>query len=114
METRNAVITDASIGFADHGILTAFIRLDYGGEVQVFGGCRFYSPKAGISGKNCAGYFIYRVLETAGVDRWEQLKGKAVRVRADHAHVEAVGNIIKDVWFEPEKEFAGADQDVPA
>jgi hypothetical protein len=114
METRNAVITSVGIEIEDHGYLSAYVTLDYGSSAQVFGNYGLYTTKNGVDGKNYAGHFIYRVLEVAGVYKWEQLKGKAVRVIADHSHVEAVGNIVSDTWFNPAKEFADEHQDVSA
>jgi hypothetical protein len=114
METKNAVITQASIEIGEHGILTAFLVLDDGGACQCFGGYSFYLPRTGVSGKNYAGHFIYRVLEVAGVYKWEHLKGKAVRVVGDSTHIEAIGHIITDVWFNPSKEFEQLNQDVSA
>jgi hypothetical protein len=113
METRNAIICDASIEIADPGILVASICLDYGGSNQVFGR-GVYMSKYGVDGKNYAGHFIYRVLDVAGADRWEHLKGKAVRVKGDSSHIEAIGHIIKDAWFDPGKEFKQPDREVSA
>jgi hypothetical protein len=113
METRNAVIFDTGIGIEEHGVLAASIWLDYGDSKQAL--CRgVHAPKNGDSEKNYAGYFIYRVLAVAGVNRWEQLKGKAVRVMGDSAHIEAIGHIIEDVWFNPGEEFKSLDQEVSA
>jgi hypothetical protein len=110
METKNAVIIDATIGINVHGILDARIKLGYGDKsVQVFGNYGLYSLKDGLNGKNYAGHFIYRVLEAAGADGWEQLKGKAIRVVADDSHIEAIGHIITDTWFYPGEEFKQAN-----
>jgi hypothetical protein len=114
METRNAVITDATIGINSHGLLDARIILDYGDSNQVFGDYGLYAFKDGLSGKNYTGYFIYRVLEVTNVYKWEHLKGRAVRVTGDLTHIEAIGHIVTDVWFNPGKEFAEAKQDVSA
>jgi hypothetical protein len=113
MEIRNAIIGGAHITVEDHGILTAGLILDSCDGVQVFE-CGVYAPKSGINGKNYAGHFIYRVLEIVGVHRWSQLEGKAVRVMGDSTHIEAIGHIIKDVWFEPGKEFGQPNQEVSA
>jgi hypothetical protein len=114
METRNAIITDAVIGINSRGILDACITLDYGDCEQVFGNYGLHDPKNGMSGKNYTGYFVYRVLKAAGVDRWEQLKGRPVRVEHDDSHVAAIGHIIANEWFFPGDEFKSLKKDASA
>jgi len=108
METKNAVIEETMLGTEDHGLMTAFIHLDYGGAGQSFGGYGFDEPIKDEDGKflrrvgtayGCE--FIRRVLETLGVDRWEDLKGTHCRVKAEHRKVYAIGHIIKNKWFSP-------------
>jgi hypothetical protein len=111
METKNALISSARIEIADHGMLTAIIWLDYGGSDQAFGCFSLYSPATGMGEKNYAGHFIYRVLETVGVRKWGELAGTAIRVVADMEHVEAIGHIVKDEWFNPRREFEELKQD---
>jgi hypothetical protein len=50
-------------------------------------------------------------METVEVSEWDQLEGKTIRVRADHNKVRAIGNIIKDEWFDPGKEFEKLESD---
>jgi len=42
METKNAVIKT----YADHGVLSGWLVLDYGGTGQGFGGYSLYLPKS--------------------------------------------------------------------
>jgi hypothetical protein len=110
VEDKNAVITHASITNDDHGILSAWLTLDYGGCGQGFGGYCLYLPK------DCkhhtllspAGHFIWRVMEVAGVSEWSKLVGKTIRVRAEFDGVKAIGHIVKDDWFNPSEDFAAA------
>ena len=105
MNECNAVIKSATITNADHGVLSAYIHLDYGGAGQAFGGYVLYSPKLKECG-NYAGLFIWRVMEIAGVSEWERLPGKTVRVRREYNKVHAIGHIVKDEWFNPSEEFS--------
>jgi len=110
MKTKNAIITDAEITSDDHGCLSAWIHLDYGGCSQGFGGYPLYIPKSSDNHKveSLAGHFIYRCLEVAGVTKWSQLAGKTIRVKAKHEEIIAIGHIINDDWFCPSEDFKDA------
>lgn len=97
----NAVIKSARITNEEHGCLTAWIDLDYGGSGQGFGGFVLYSGNSGDSPLNYGGYFIDSVLRIAGVSRWDALVGKTVRAKQTHGSVKAIGHIVKDEWFTP-------------
>lgn len=95
-ETRiaNAVIEDTMLGNEDHGIPTCYLYLSYGdGGRQGFGGydLRHYGIK-----------FLTEVLRISECDQWEKLRGKPVRVKISGGLVRAVGNYLRDVWYEPE------------
>jgi hypothetical protein len=107
IEIKNAVIESAHLSFADRAFLDAWLKLDYGGTGQAFGGYTLYLPKkfSNHSLKSPAGHFIYRVCEIAGVEDWDRLKGKTIRVRVENGLIKAVGHIVKDDWFDPSLDF---------
>ena len=98
----NAQIESTMLGYEDHGILTCFLMLKQKGSGQGFGGYRLDAPE---------GYSIYtdfwikRILEVVGVEKWEDLKGKYVQVKGEHYGIEAIGHITDDKWFNPRQEI---------
>lgn len=110
LETKNAVIEKVTLTRADHGLLSAWLSLDYGGSGQGFGGYSLYLPRDFTHHEhgmrmNYAGHFIWRCLEIAGVEEWSQLQGKTIRVKQEHSGVHAIGHIVKDDWFNPTEDF---------
>ena len=93
-EIRNARIKSTSLGREDHGIMTCYLHLDYGGSGQGFGG---YVMGEGAYGVN----FITGILDTLEVSSWEKLPGTHLRVKASDSKVEYIGHIINDKWFGP-------------
>jgi len=109
IEEKNAVITSATITNSDHGCLSAWLTLDYGGAGQGFGGYALYLPKDFKHHKllsGTAGHFIWRCLQIAGVEEWSQLGGKTIRVKATDEKVIAIGHIVNDDWFNPSEDFS--------
>jgi hypothetical protein len=108
IEVKNAIIESVSITNADYG-LTIWLILDYGGSGQGFGGYSLYSTKHNTHFNtqwNVCGHFIQRVMEIVGVEEWNEIPGKTIRVKANQHGVQAIGHIINDDWFDSKKEFA--------
>lgn len=112
---QNAVITSADITTADHGLLDAWLMLDYGNSGQGFGGYCLYQPFSEYREKshpgsfenqwNYAGHYLWRVMEIAEVQHWKDLVGKTIRVRIEQGVIKAVGHIVKEDWFCPSEDF---------
>lgn len=107
-EITNAIITEATISSADHGILAASLRLDFAGFVQGFGGYQLYAPQTSSANRDIGGQWIWRVLQTVGTTAWSTLPGKAIRVKRNGGLITAIGHITKDNWFCPKEEFSHA------
>lgn len=108
IETKNAVIKSVRLTTADYGCLSAWLELDYGNSGQGFGGYVLYLPHGAKHHRleGTAGHFIYRCIEIGGVEKWEQLPGRTIRVRSEHDKVHAIGHIVKDDWFNPNADFS--------
>lgn len=94
-EIRNAKIDSTFLGIEDHGILTFYIKFNYGYCLQSFGGIALIGQ-----GKSVDIKFLEDLLKVVGVDSWEKLVGKHVRVIVKNNGVSKIGNILEDKWFE--------------
>jgi hypothetical protein len=101
---KNAVIVSAKIMMSGRGLLHGWLQFDYGFDEQGLD-CRIvYTPGSPEHrGGDCAGLFILRVMEVAGVSSWDHVVGRPVRVRKTPLGVVEIGHIIKDDWFNPSK-----------
>ena len=101
-----------SITMEDHGVLTFSITLEGNGTGCVFGhyviGHGYLGAKE-FKAENGHGLeAMMRIMDTVGVERWEDLQGKYVRFKSEglgHS-VDTIGNIIKDKWFNIKEFFA--------
>ena len=105
MKEVNAIIESVTMSNGDHGCLSISIRLSHGEcYSQGFGGYALYNENQKV-GVNACGIFIHRCLQVVGVTDWDDLVGRAVRIRHDDRKIYAVGHILKDDWFDPTGEF---------
>jgi len=95
METKNARIESTMLGKEDHGMFTFYLHLDYGGSGQGAGGYCLSDKNGYVSLK-----IIGKILEIVGVETWEELVGKPIRVRCTNMKVYAIGNLLKDEWLD--------------
>lgn len=107
----NSIIDYADLSMADHGILDMSLGLS--GQVNVcFGG---YVLGKGYLGANddfwegsAAGLeYIMRIMDVVGVESFQDLKGKYVRVayKGWGSSVKIIGNITREKWFDTESFF---------
>lgn len=101
METKNAIITNTMLGVEDHGIMSFYLYLKYDGNGQAAGGYALDTPlKDGEKFVKRIGTakglsLIMEILKIVGVGKWEDLSGKAIRVKAGNVGVYEIGNLIK-------------------
>ena len=111
MEIKNARIQSTSLTMADHGCLTFWLHLEgddwgcgFGGYCIGFG----YLGADEFRAENGNGLVaMMRIMDVAGVEEWEQLKGKLIRVKTGGwgDGIKEIGNIIEDKWFNIETFF---------
>jgi len=114
----NAKITGVSISMADHGCLTFYIILEGSGWGCSFGG---YCIASGYLGSNNFvaenGHGLeamMRIMDTVGVEKWEDLEGKYVRVEFNNSQtINKIGNLLKDKWFSLEEFFSSKQKSLP-
>lgn len=97
MEIKNAKIDSTMLGYEGHGILTVEITLDYGGSMQGFGGYQLSDP-------HDFHRWITELIKVVGVELWENLKGKYIRVECEsgwNGKIIRIGNLLEDKWFKP-------------
>ena len=92
----NAKIDSTSLGTEGHGIMTLFLHLSYDGSTaQSFGGYNLTNASA-------LARWIKGIMDVVGVESWEDLSGKFIRVEmAPDQRIARIGNLLEDKWFDP-------------
>lgn len=111
---ENAKITGVSISMADHGCITFWVNVEGKGWGCGIGG---YCVGHGYLGADhFDGYgkgleAMARIMDTVGVEKWEDLKGKYCRVESEGwgGMIHKIGNLINDKWFDIKEFFAKGD-----
>ena len=108
---ENAKIVCARISMEDHGCLTFLITLDGGGWGVNFGGYCIGHGSLGADefcAENGSGLVaMMKIMDTVGVERWEDLNGKYIRVKTKGLgeRITTIGNIMEDKWFDIDEFF---------
>jgi anti-sigma regulatory factor (Ser/Thr protein kinase) len=111
MEIENVKITKVSISMSDYGCLTFWLTLEgYGWGVGYGGYCigKGYLGADEFSAENGGGLVaMMRIMDTVGVEKWEDLVGKYCRVQTEGwgGKITTIGNIMNDKWFDIDKFF---------
>jgi len=107
MFITNAKITSTMLGVEDHGIMSFALTMSMGATGQSFGGYAL-DGKGGEIGHAKSILAIRKVLETVGVEKWEDLKGQLCRIKKDSewsGPIKEIGHIIDNKWFSLEEHF---------
>jgi hypothetical protein len=84
---RIGKIERTTLGFEDHGILTAWLHCNYGSSAQGLGGYALDGPydkeaKVRLPNAEC-GRWVVGVMKACGVQSWEKVAGRTVIVMMD-------------------------------
>jgi hypothetical protein len=109
-EIKNALIENTMLGIEDHGIMSFWLYLDYGGSGQGVGGYALDDFKEDLNrriGTAEGMELIGRILRVVGVSKWEDLKGQHIRVKTGgwSGPVKVIGHFMKDNWLNFEEFF---------
>lgn len=114
MEIENAQISSVSISMADHGVLTFTIFVK--GHSW---GCSLGNYVNGVGhrgakewkGNGSAIVAMMKIMDTVGVEKWEDLEGKYVRVKSEGwgGTMHCIGNLLEDKWFDLKEFFKNDD-----
>lgn len=114
-EIKNAQITGTQLGREDHGIMTfmIFVKIS-GGTSCGIGGYALDEYKKETKTRVFRAESmeaISKILDVVGVDNWEQLPGKYIRI-VDHgwgSTIDEIGNLMEDKWFNIREFFRKVD-----
>lgn len=106
---ENAVIESTMIGKEDCGVMTFMIRIRSGSLNAAEGRYRLFAFTDRVKGereyRSKGLEAISQILDVVGVDRWEHLKGRHIRIEDNEwTAITKIGNIMEDKWFDM-KEF---------
>lgn len=115
---ENALITNVDLSMADYGCLTLSMVLEGAGWGVNYGGYCLGKGYLGadddyFNGSAAGTEYLMRIMDTVGVEKFQDLKGKYVRVAIKGLGnpVKIIGNIIKNKWFDAETFFADKKED---
>lgn len=109
---ENALIESVDLSMADYGCLVLAMDLKGNGWSVTYGNYCLGKGYLGADddfflGSAAGMEYLIRIMDTVGVERFQNLKGKYVRVaiKGWGSTVKIIGNILKDQWFDAETFF---------
>lgn len=117
MAILNAQITNVSLSMADHGVLAYGLTVDISdGTGCCLGGYvlgKGYLGASEFKGWSKGTEALMRVMDTVGVERWEDLKGRYIRVKTEGwgQPITCFGNLMKEKWFDQKEFFSSGEND---
>ena len=116
---KNALIESVDLSMADHGCLTLSMNLEGSGWGVTYGGYCLGKGYLGadddfFDGSAAGMEYLMRIMDIVGVERFQSLKGKYVRVatKGQGGIVKIIGNILEDKWFDAETFFIDKKEDL--
>ena len=117
-EIKNYRITSTHLGYENHGIFTFYLHLKGADGVHVsVGGYALDTLITGTLTKRIltvkGAILIAKILDTVGVDNWEELHGRYIRVEDNGlgSYITKFGNLIEDKWIDLDDYFKGDPED---
>ena len=94
----NGVIESVKLGIT-HGMLVGciFVKHTSGTQGYITHRLEHYDNFDSLS--------IVKILNAVGVNSWEDLKGKPVRVYGNATHLKAIGHYMESKWFSYDKDI---------
>lgn len=111
-EIINMQITETSLTMKDHGCLTFWIHLkgcSIGGSIGGYCIGHGYLGAKHFDGSPNGLEAMARIMDTVGVDTWEDLPGKYIRIKDPGlgGTITKIGNLIENKWFDIKEFFSG-------
>ncbi len=110
-DKQNARIERTMLGVEDHGIMSFYLYLDYGGSGQGFGGYGLDEYDKELKRRKGHAFgleVIMQILRVVGVEKWEDLPGRFVRVTGTMTKLTRLYNVLDDSRFLDMEELAQA------
>jgi hypothetical protein len=116
IQTLNARIVSTYLGAAHGTDFGCSLLLNYGTKDQnvICPHLYEYDEESTMISWKGAIPILTLILNIAGVNKWEDLSGRFIRVRATHDKVHAIGHIIEDKWLDFDAFVSGYKQDTIA